>query len=260
MRILVTFALETEFAPWRAMRTFRRENRGASDIFLAEIDGAEIAVILTGAGPRQAIRAASQVLRNEFDSLNFCISSGFAGALRPEYEIGRVLAARTVFSELPQEALGSQILECSGSLVSFAAELGATVVRKFYTADRVVARVDEKRHLGETADAVEMESFEILREAAACGVPAVAIRAISDAADEELSMDMNEVFTDEGQVSIPRVVGQVARHPQALPGLIKLGQQSKRAAESLAGFLDRYVVAIVERARNLDSKATAATR
>jgi adenosylhomocysteine nucleosidase len=260
MRILVTFALETEFAPWRAMRTFRRSSSGSADTFLAEIDGAEIAVVLTGAGPRQAVRAASQALRSDFDSLNFCISSGLAGALRPEYKIGDVLVARSVFSELPQETLGSQILECSGSLVSFAADLGATVVRRFYTADRVVARVDEKQHLGETADAVEMESFEILSEATASGVPAVAIRAISDAADEELPMDMNQVFTDEGQVSIPRVVGQVARHPQALPGLIKLGQQSKRAAESLAGFLDRYVVAILERARNLDSKTTAASR
>jgi adenosylhomocysteine nucleosidase len=257
MKILVTFALETEFAPWRAMRSFRRDPRATADTFLADIDGAEVGVVLSGAGPRQAARAAAQALHNDFDSLSFCISSGLSGALRPEYKIGDVLAARSVYSELPQEKFGTQLIECSGSLVSFASDAGATVVRRFYTADRVVSRVDEKEHLGATADAVEMESFEILREAAANGIPAVAIRAVSDVVDEELPLDMNRVFTDEGQVSIPRVVGQVALNPQALPGLIKLGQQSKRAAETLAAFLDRYVVAIVEKTRNLQPRATA---
>ena len=49
------------------------------------------------------------------------------------------------------------------------------------------------------------------------GIPGVAIRAISDLADEDLPLDMNEVFTDEGQVSIPRILGQVALHPQSIP-------------------------------------------
>jgi hypothetical protein len=71
---------------------------------------------------------------------------------------------------------------------------------------------------------------------------------------------MNLIFSDEGQVSIPRVMGQVARHPQSLPGLVGLGKQSKYAAESLAGFLDRYVTSVVERARNLELKAAAANR
>ena len=31
MRILVTFALENEFAPWRAMRKFRAEEWGPAD-------------------------------------------------------------------------------------------------------------------------------------------------------------------------------------------------------------------------------------
>ena len=92
-----------------------------------------------------------------------------------------------------------------------------------------------------------MESFEIFREAAACGSPAVAIRAISDGIDEDLPLDMNQLFTDEGQLSISRVMGQVALHPQSIPGLVKLRENSKRAAESLARFLDRYVATVIER-------------
>ena len=70
----------------------------------------------------------------------------------------------------------------------------------------MISTAEEKRYLGESADAVEMESFEVLRAAAASGVPAVAIRAISDLAGEDLPLGMNGIFTDEGQVSISRVV------------------------------------------------------
>ena len=110
------------------------------------------------------------------------------------------------------------------------------MVEQFYSAVRVVGRAEEKRHLGERSDAVEMESFEILLESAAYGIPAIAIRAISDSVDDDLPLDMNRIFTDEGQVSIPRVLGQVALHPTSVPDLVRLGQNSKAAAESLARF------------------------
>jgi adenosylhomocysteine nucleosidase len=103
---------------------------------------------------------------------------------------------------------------------------------------------------------VEMESFEILREAQAAGVPAVAVRAISDTVGEDLPLDMNQVFTDQGQVSIPRVLGQVALKPQSLPGLIRLGRNSRIAAQSLAHFLDSYVVALAGRAAQFETKSS----
>ena len=69
---------------------------------------------------------------------------------------------------------------------------------------------------------------------------------------------MNRIFGDEGEVSIPAVVAEVARHPKSLPGLVRLGQQSKQAAESLAQFLDRYIVGVVERSKNLQTTAAVA--
>jgi hypothetical protein len=149
------------------------------------------------------------------------------------------------------------VIPSSASLVSFASECGATVVNRFYSAARAIWRAEEKKHLGKTADAVEMESFEILAAAADSGVPAATVRAISDTSEEPLPLDMNEVFSDDGQLSIPRVVGQVALHPQSLPGLVKLGQQSKKAAEALAQFLDLYVARIAASAQPIEVKAAA---
>jgi adenosylhomocysteine nucleosidase len=191
------------------------------------------------------------------DSLKFCISSGLAGALRPEYQVGQVLVASKVFSE-PHRDSPERVLESSPSLISFASELGVTPVGRFFTSGRAIIRADEKRHLGRGADAVEMESFEILRQCAERGIPAAAIRAISDGAEEELPLDMNEIFNDRGQVSLPQVMSQLARHPRSLPGLVNLGRQSRRAAESLAKFLDRYVALVAQRASNLEGRVTVA--
>jgi hypothetical protein len=149
----------------------------------------------------------------------------------------------------------SNPLASSAPLLSFAEECGATVVEQFYSAVRVVGRAEEKRHLGEHSDAVEMESFEILLESAAYGIPAIAIRAISDTVDDNLPLDMNRIFTDEGQVSIPRVLGQVALHPASVPDLLRLGQNSKAAAESLAPYLDKFVACISERFQTLERRS-----
>lgn len=255
MRILVTFALESEFAPWRALQKFHSAVWGRADVYVAQVCGSEVGVILTGVGPRQAARRFGEVLRSEYDSITACISSGVAGALKNEYSIGQVLAASAVLSEDRPEEVRRQFLRSSGALLSFAGECGATVAGRFYTAARVITTSEEKQELSNIADAVEMESFEILSEAAAFGVPAVAIRAVSDVAAEDLPFDLNQVLTGNGQVSVPRVLGQVTLHPASVPALVKLGQQSKRAAESLAQFLDRYVAMLAERAKNLEVKA-----
>jgi nucleoside phosphorylase len=258
VKILVTFALENEFAPWRVMHNFHDANWGAANVSVTQISGVDVAVLLTGAGPRAAREAISRIVWDDSGNLEFCISSGLAGALRPTNPIAQVLAGEEVVSKGSHDDDGANsVVASSESLISFAAKCGATVAGKFYSSERAISRADEKQHLGKAYDAVEMESFEILSRAAASGVPAVAIRAISDLVGEDLPLDMNEVFSDQGQVSIPRVIGQVARHPQSLPGLIKLGQQSKQAAESLAMFLDKYIARIAASAQSVELKAAA---
>jgi len=257
VRILITFALENEFAPWRASHDFKPANLGDMDVHVAGFGSAHVTVALTGVGARQAALTASQIIRGEFEPFDCCISCGLAGGLRSNYAIAEVLAARTIFSEaVPADGV-SRLLECSGALVSFASDCGATVVEQFYSADHVISTAREKQALSANADAVEMESFEILREAQDSGIPGVAIRSISDTLGEDLPLDMSQILTDEGQVSIPRVLGQVALKPQSLPGLIRLGKNSREAAQSLSRFLDSYVAALSNRTAPLETKLTA---
>lgn len=255
MRILVTFALENEFAPWRGLRRFYRLKSDAADVFRAEIGGAEVNVILTGVGARQARLDISKLARGVHDTVEFCISSGFAGALRPQYQIGQVLAARMLVGDRGLAWARGRALEGSAPLLSFAEDCGATVVGRFYTVEHVVSRAEEKRHLGSTADALEMESFAILSKARACGVPGIAIRSISDTVDDDLPLDMNQVLNQEGGLSVPRLLGQVAIRPYSIPALLRLGRRSRRAAESLVAFLDRYVLEFSQRAQGLEARS-----
>ncbi|MGH9699598.1 MAG: hypothetical protein ACRD5R_10430 [Candidatus Acidiferrales bacterium] len=257
MKILAAFALETEFAPWRSMHDFRPAIWGRASVLAAEIGGANLGVLLTGAGPRQAAREIAKVSWGDTGELAVCISTGLAGGLRPQIETGRVVAARGVISGNAGEDSAEDALESSAALLSFAGECGAEIVDFFCTAGGVVSRAAEKRHLGQRAAAVEMESYEIFRVTQERGIPAVAVRAICDTAQEDLPLDMNGIFTEDGRVSLARVVGQLARHPASLPQLIKVGRQSKRAAESLARFLEAYVTRLAAKMPSLDARAAA---
>jgi adenosylhomocysteine nucleosidase len=255
VRVLVTFALENEFAPWRALRKFRRAKWDAADVFRTEIGGADVNVLLTGVGARQASLAMAKIAWGEPDTVEFCVSAGVAGALRPQYQIGQILVARSVVAERAPDGSSGRVFEASAPLISFAEDCGATPANRFYSAERVISRAEEKEHLGASADAVEMESFAVLSRARANGVPGAAIRSVSDTVDEDLPLDMNGVFTESGEVSIPRVLGQVAMRPQAIPKLVKLGHNSKLAAESLAAFLDRYIRELSKRASALEANS-----
>lgn len=236
MRILLTFAVAAEFAPWRKRRGFEKIAKGKAQFFRARIGDSEVNVLLTGVGGKDAwLEATKAIWGGEVD---ICISSGLAGALRPEYHLGDILAARAV------QAAGRKQVAADRQLVRLAQEHGALAVDSFYSADHVIGLASEKRELASLADAVEMESREVLYEVAAFGARGVAIRGISDRADQNLPLDFNRVVTSTGEVSIPRVLGEMVRHPSSTAGLIRFANQSRVAAEKLAAFLDRYVEAV----------------
>jgi adenosylhomocysteine nucleosidase len=110
----------------------------------------------------------------------------------------------------------------------------------------VIGSAAEKRELGRVADAVEMESGDVLYDASAFAAKVIAIRGISDIVDEDLPMDFNRVMTPSGQVSISKVLGEVVRHPTSVPALIRFGKHGRMAAKELCAFLDRYVEGVVK--------------
>jgi len=241
MKVLITFAVDAEFAPWRKFRHFEKESRREMQFFSARFAESEVIILLTGIGAK---KINPETMRTVFsDKMDVCISSGLAGALKSEYQLADILAAQRVANGTGNSAA------CDHSLLAVASEAGAKTVTCFHTADHVVLDAQEKRELGKTADAVEMESADILFSAKAMGAKIIAIRGISDVSSENLPLDFNRVTTDSGEVSIPRVLVELALRPQSMPGLIRFGRNSRVAAEKLCRFLDVYVSKVISAER-----------
>jgi len=231
MNILVTFALKAEFAPWERRRKFRRL-AGEWPHFEAEFGGTRIRAILTGMGRTHALEAVRRVLPERPD---ICISTGLAGALQSRYRPGDIVAARLVSEVGEPVAVASH-----PELLAAAVDCGARQIERFVTSRTLVARAEEKRHLGSEAEAVEMESYTILAEAARYGVPAVAVRAIGDTVDFDMPYDFERARDVRGQIHLGGIITQVLRHPSGLPALLALGRDCRLAARQLADFLDAY--------------------
>src|SRR5438034_10683283 len=60
MRVLVTFAVEAEFAPWRKLRGFEKMTKGKAQFFRARIGASEVNVLLTGVGGKNTLVACNQ--------------------------------------------------------------------------------------------------------------------------------------------------------------------------------------------------------
>jgi adenosylhomocysteine nucleosidase len=231
--IVVVFAIEREFKPWRARHDFHRAGSGWPTIYESTLGPSHVRVAICGIGAPRMAGAASRI----FADADAVAVAGLAGALRSEYAIGDVLAARSV-----RRAGDDVALPAAPSLVAIASQCGSRVVESFSTAERIVSRAAEKRRL--TGDAVEMESYPIFREAARCGIPAVAIRAVGDAADEDLPFDFNEAIADDGALRKIVLLRQVLASPSRWPMLARFAAAQQRALTGLARFLDRFVVAI----------------
>jgi adenosylhomocysteine nucleosidase len=238
VRVLVTFALAEEFAPWRKQGGFEALRLDGAEAYGKRRGDIEVVVVLTGAGPGNAARKAARVLAAE--RCDLVISSGVAGGLRPEHRPGAVLVARRV----RRLADGKELVPAAEWTERAVGQGAREAV--FVTSSRVAGTAGEKRQLGETADAVEMESFAVLDAAAARGVPAAAIRVVSDPVEAELPLDFNRVLDGKGRVRGVALAGALARRPASLAGLIRLARDTRRAAAILADFLERYTRAAAE--------------
>jgi len=249
MKILVTFAVRTEFAPWQRRRSFLRL-AGDLPVFEATFGGARVRAVLTGMGQEHALESAKKAFAYRPD---ICVSTGLAGSLRSGYKPGDMVAARLVCEAGEPVAVASH-----RELLTTAVDCGARQIECMATSKTLVAQSAEKRQLGKQAEAVDMESYTILAEAARCGVPAVAVRCISDTVDFDVPYNFERALDAQGQVRTLGVVSQVLRKPSGLPALLKLARDSGFASRRLAEFLDAFAGTMADRLSPLEQDSVAA--
>jgi nucleoside phosphorylase len=247
MKALVTFACEEEFGPWRGRHPFESVRVGGQILEQARIGDAEVGVLITGIGPKIAGANVQRILKDRImigddRPFDICISTGLAGSLRPEFAAGEILVARSIVTENENGRSHPRSVFSHPICLGIAEHCGAKIVERFRTSSHLILTAREKEQLSSVADAVEMESFQVLTESLAGGVPAIAVRAVGDTAAEDMPIDFNFALTPEGTISKQRLALALLSRPSALLALLRFARQSRDAAISLADYLDCFVV------------------
>jgi adenosylhomocysteine nucleosidase len=248
--MLVCFALKEEAAPFRKIAAggLRR--------------GHPVSILLTGIGRQNAEKSVRKFLAggagvpasrslNEQTRLvsslappDLVLTCGFAGGLNPDLKLGEVVfeisRSRGDETQIKKKLETPYVVSCE-KLVAAGAKPA-----KFFCADRIATTVAEKKKLREEtgADAVEMESAAIHAVCAQRGIPCVTVRVISDAANEELPLDFNQLSKPDKNLNYGKLFLAIARSPGKIGALRQLQKNTNFAANQLAEVLERFLASI----------------
>ena len=217
-RIAIVAALEREVRPLvKGWGSAEKDHAGRRFRFL-EHD--EMVLVCGGIGSQFARRAAEAVLALYQPAVIY--SAGYAGALTPEWKVGRAVYPKRVINA--GDGSSVVIAEGEGVLVSY---------------DHV-ASAEQKLKLRESysAQAVDMEAAAVARAAEARGVEFRAVKVISDEFDFQLPPMKN--FVDaEGRFREGHFALFTALRPWLWPQVIQLASNSRRATRVLCEELRR---------------------
>ena len=178
-----------------------------------------------GAGQAAATRAFAAI--EDGGPIDLVFSIGWAGALRAEIPAG---SAHNVAGVIDV-----------GTGERFRCDAGAGEL--WLATSPKVAPYSEKRRLTSTYQAalVDMEAAAIGRLAAMREIPFYAIKGVSDSLTDRLP-DFNRFLAPTGQFLLARFILFAILRPWYWPALLRIGENSRRAsqsiAESLVDFLD----------------------
>lgn len=216
---------------WEVREVCRRLKLRSIDpgdgVWGAPLDGHDVRLCLSGMVPAVAKQRVDRFLDSGPFDLMIC--SGLAGALRPDIAIGDIIVQsedrRLV--ESAEEALKEAAIRFhTGPLVTVASPVLTAEARRALAADT-------------QAIAVDMESQTIARLCRKRGIPCLAMKAVSDCIDD----DLTAVLGGFDVVDIPRIARRVVSRPSSWPLAARLARHSHRAA----GRLGRGVWSALER-------------
>jgi adenosylhomocysteine nucleosidase len=228
-RIAIIAAMPGELKP--LVRGWQHVLSNGVHLWCWKFDEGEWVAACAGAGVDAAQRAFAQAEKDgPFSSI---VSTGWAGSLnenfrpRNAYRVAGVIDARTG-ERLPAAVWPQQDDQPQNAWL--------------VTSPRV-ANIEEKQRLAYTygASLVDMEAAAIARLAAMRAIPFYCVKGVSDGFTDHLP-DFNKFLTPQGHFLLARFVLFAVFRPWCWPALMRMGENSTRAArairESLLANLD----------------------
>ncbi len=213
-RTALIAAMPAELKP--IVRGWKHTRRNGVDLWAHRDEDLWVAAC-AGAGKAAATRAFAAV--EEDAPIDLAFSLGWAGALTPDLAPG---SAHNVAGVIDVQ---------TGERFRCDADAGSL----WLATSPKVADEQEKRRLASTyrADLVDMEAAAIARLAQMRGIPFYAIKGISDGFNSRMP-DFNRFIGPQGQFQTARFALYSLLRPSYWPSLIKMGENSKKASQSIA--------------------------
>jgi adenosylhomocysteine nucleosidase len=233
MKIAVVCAFPHE---WKAilkhLKLQRRSQVGGFRVAHATHLSHEILLVVTGMGTRNAEEALEWILQVFNPAL--VLSIGFGGALYEDAGIGDLIMATSV-SLVSGRILKTIQIPDASELVDRL--FGKTSIRAghFLTLDRWMDKETVKRLLlPEIAFPVcDMETFPLAELTRQRQLPFLAVRSITDRADEEIPRALLKVNDALGSYRFLRAIFLLLSKPWLIPVAMRLGRRSRVASENL---------------------------
>ncbi|GFO54241.1 MTA/SAH nucleosidase [Geomonas sp. Red276] len=243
-------AMPQEVAALRArIPALRKERAGSLNLFRGDFAGASIVLAESGMGPAHAEEATEQLIR--LASPAAILNYGFGGGVVPGLKVGDLVLAERVMMIGKEEATEGP--SPAPRLTQVVAGASSPQGKPFKTGTFLTAAsIMNKKEVGAAYcsgidnPVLEMETAAVLRAAARAGVPVVAVRGISDAAEEELGFSLDEFCDADLNLRIPRVLACVAKKPWIIPQLLRLSANTNRAGKLLAEGVERALKVLAE--------------
>jgi adenosylhomocysteine nucleosidase len=177
-----------------------------------------------GAGQAAATRAFAAI--EDGGPIDLIFSIGWAGALNADFAPGNAFNVAGVIDVQTGER--------------FPCDAGAGDV--WLATSPRVADAKEKRRLASTyrAGLVDMEAAAVARLAAMREIPFYCIKGVSDGIDAKLP-DFNRFLAADGKLQLGRLVLFAILRPWYWPALLAMGENSKKAAKSIAESLLEFL-------------------
>jgi adenosylhomocysteine nucleosidase len=209
-------------------------------VFEGHLNHRKIILVLTGVGKRRAQNAARKVFQQYL--VSGVISTGCCGALNNMFAAGDIV----VYTQIKSTGgMGMSTVNSNSELMEQALKYhyDRRMVRlaKGISVDIVCAAPESKSRLGIefAADVVDMESYWIGEIAQETGLPFIAIRAVADSVQDDLSF-LDRIVV-KGKLKPLKTAGYFILHPHDLITAVECSRNIQKAGKNLAYFFSQFV-------------------
>jgi len=194
-------------------------------------------LITSGMGRKRAAQATRALM--DAANLQLLVSVGIAGAVNADLEIGDMVAStNTCFLDKdglpgPFQPL-ARLSEAAWQAAILALQAGGAGLYPGTAITTHGALLIQPQPPQLTNPVLEMETAGIASAAAEKGIPVLSLRAISDGPRAPIPFNLEQMLDEQDNLRNGEIIKTILGHPGILPQLVRMGRNSRQAADNAA--------------------------